>query len=401
MRDRRESGKVEHPLHEQLQQRIYAVAAGYRDVNEAAAVAHDPMFKLACGRSVRTDEGLSSQPTLSRFENAARRSDLVRMAEALAETILRPLRRRHRRARRIWIDVDPTCTPTYGEQQLTFFNGDYDTWCYLPLVVTVSFDDDPRKVPVAIVVRPGNADAMQGLMPVLRRLVSRLRALWPKAALWFRADSAYARSDLLDWLDHEEIGYDIGVASNRVLAREMDEALEVVREVAQQNGQTTAFYLETDYRAGTWSRTRRVLCKVEVVLAPEKSPRDNVRYVITTGATTPEHGFTRYYGHSDMENTIKELKDDVALGRFSCSTARANQLRALLSLAALTLLQGLAPSWKQTGLRLQAATLRTWLIKAAVRVKETARRIVIELAEHYPWADRFRRCAFRLGAVPV
>lgn len=398
--DRRQAAKVNHSLLAQLQQRVYALAAGYPDVNEAAALAADPMFKLACGRSLQ-DHDLASQPTLSRFENTARRSDLYRMARSLADTILLHLRQRHRAARRLWIDVDPTCTPTYGAQQLTFFNGFYDTWCYLPLVITLSFDDDPRKYPLVVLLRPGNADAMQGVLPVLRRLVPRLKTLWSKARLWLRADSAFARTDLLDWLDAQRIGYDIGVASNSVLAREMEEALDVVRDLAERDQQTVAFYLDTEYRAKSWSRVRRVLCKVEVVQAEGKALRDNVRYLITTGRSSPQHGFTRYYGHSDMENSIKELKDDAGLGRFACSRASANQFRAILSLAALTLVQGLAPAWKRAGLRPQMATVRGWLLKVAVRVKEAARRIVIEVAEHYPWQDRFRHCARNLGAVPI
>lgn len=398
--DRRQAAKVDHSLLAQLQQRVYALAAGYPDVNEAAALANDPIFKLACGRSLH-DPALASQPTLSRFENTARRSDLYRMAHALAHTLLLHLQKRHRAARRVWIDVDPTCTPTYGAQQLTFFNGYYDTWCYLPLVITLSFDDDPRKYPLVLLLRPGNADAMQGVLPVLRRLVPRLKALWENARLWLRADSAFARTDLLDWLDAQRIGYDIGVASNSVLAREMEEALDVVRDLATRDQETVAFYLDTAYRAKSWSRSRCVLAKVEVALADGKAPRDNVRYLITTGRSTPKHGFRRYYGHSDMENTIKELKDGAGVGRFSCSRASANQFRAILSLAALTPVQGLAPAWKHAGLRPQMGTVRSWLLKVAVRVKETARRIVIELAEHYPWKERFRHCARGLGAVPI
>ncbi|MCZ7593456.1 MAG: IS1380 family transposase [Kiritimatiellae bacterium] len=398
--DRRDAAKVEHSLLSQLQQRIFALAAGYADTNQAAALANDPMFKLACGRSL-DDSALASQPTLSRFENTASASDLYRMSSAFIDALLALLQKRHRAPRRIWMDVDPTCTPTYGAQQLTLFNGYYDTWCYLPLVFTISFDADPRKYPLVLLLRPGNADAMQGVLPVLRRLIPRLKTLWRKSHLWLRADSAFARSDLLDWLDQQRIGYDIGVASNGVLAREMKEALEVVRELATRDQETVTFYLDTLYRAKRWSRPRRVLCKVEVVHALEKAPRDNVRYLVTTGTSSPKHGFGRYYGHSDMENSIKELKHDAALGRFSCSRASANQFRAILSLVALTLVQGLASSWKGGELRSQMDTLRTCLLKVAVRVKETARRIVIELAEDYPWKHRFRRCALGLGAVPI
>lgn len=399
--DRRQPGKIVHSIHEQVQQRVFGLAAGYRDVNEAAALAQDPMFRLACGQHLNEDTRLSSQPTLSRFENTPRRGDVHRMALAATDRILRHLRKAHRKAKRIWIDIDPTCTPTYGEQQLTFFNGYYDTWCYLPLVITLSFDRDPRKYPVAVLVRPGNADGPDGVLPVLRRLVPRLTQRWKNARLWLRADSAFARSDLLDWLEDHRIDYDIAVASNSVLARDMHEALEVVRELAERHDQTVTFFLDTTYQARSWRQSRRVLCKVEVVVAENKPSRDNVRFVITTGTTTPQHGFARYYGHSDMENTLKEFKHDVGLGRFSCTSIYANQLRALLSLAAFTLLQGLAASFRKQGERVQADTVRNWLVKVAVRVTESTRRIVVELAEHYPWKARFLASARQLGAVPI
>ena len=399
--DRRQHGKVVHSMQEQLQQRVYGLSAGYRDANEAAAVARDPMFRMACGQSLKEETRLSSQATLSRFENHPRGTDLYRMAAAMTDRILDQLRKTHRKAKRIWIDVDPTCTPTYGQQQLTFFNGYYDTSCYLPMVVTVSFDRDPRKYPVVVLMRPGNADGPAGVLPVLRRLIPRLEKRWKKARLWMRADSAYARSELLDWLDDHRVDYDIAVASNSVLASEMKEALEVVRDLANRQQETTTFFLDTTYQARKWSRARRVLSKVEVVVAEGKEPRDNVRFVITTGTTKPQHGFTRYYGHSDMENAIKELKYDAGLGRFGCTSIYANQLRALFSLAALTLLHGLTPSFKNKGERVQADTLRNWLVKVAVRVTESARRIVVELAEHYPWKQRFITCARQLGAVPI
>lgn len=377
------------------------MACGYPDVNEAAALAHDPILKLVCERRLDDEVGLSSQPTLYRFENSMTGTDLYRMSEALGMAILRQLRRRHRRARRVWIDVDPTCTPTYGEQQMTFFNGYYDTSCYLPLVLTVSFDDDPRKYPVVISVRPGNSDAMEGLMPLLRRLVPRLRRLWPKARLWLRADAAYARCELFAWLEEARIGYDISMAANAVLNREGEEALPVVRDIAGRQNEITAFYFPLEYKAGTWSHARRVLGKVEVVVAAGKELRDNLRYVVTSDPGTPEHGFRRYYAHSDMDNTLKDLKEGAALGRFGCSSVQANQWRALLSLAAFTLVQGLAPAYRDGGESPQVSIIRMWLLKVAVRLRESARRIVVDVAESYPWAPRFRQLALRWGAVPL
>src|SRR5262245_40668644 len=93
---------------------------------------------MLIGRDPVKGEALASQPTLSRFENSVDRKDIYRMGEALADVVIERHRDRlHGRARRITIDLDPTDDPTHGAQQLSFFNGYYDSWCYL-LVVGLS-----------------------------------------------------------------------------------------------------------------------------------------------------------------------------------------------------------------------------------------------------------------------
>jgi DDE family transposase len=128
--DRREPGKVAHPLRDLLRQRVFGLACGYADGNDAARLAEDPVHKLLLDRDPLTGRALGSQPTLSRFENAVDRRDLYRMGDALADTVLAWHRQRlHRRARRITIDLDATDDPTHGQPELAFFNRYYDTWC--------------------------------------------------------------------------------------------------------------------------------------------------------------------------------------------------------------------------------------------------------------------------------
>src|SRR5215472_8995170 len=158
--DGRQPGKVAHSLVDLLRQRVFGLAAGYLDGNDAARLADDPLHKLVLDREPLTGAALGSQPTLSRFENGVGRRELVRLGRALARTVIAHHRRRlHGRARRITIDLDPTDDPTHGQQELSFFNGHYDTACYLPLVATLTFDDEPIQYLVGIVLRPGNAAA--------------------------------------------------------------------------------------------------------------------------------------------------------------------------------------------------------------------------------------------------
>lgn len=113
---------------ELLTQRVMAIAMGYADCNDAGRLADDPIHKMLVGRDPVVGESLASQPTLSRFENSVGRRELYRMGEALADVVVESHRKRlHGRARRITIDLDPTDDPTHGAQQLSFFNGHYDS----------------------------------------------------------------------------------------------------------------------------------------------------------------------------------------------------------------------------------------------------------------------------------
>jgi hypothetical protein len=213
--DGRQPGKIKHTIWELVRQRIYALACGCPDGNDAARLREDPMMKLICDRDPLTGRALGSQPTLSRLENGVGKKELYRMGEVLMETVLRAQQHRRRgrcRPRRIIVDVDPTCDPTHGAQQLSLFNGYYDRHCYLPLVITVSFDDEDRKYPVATVLRPGTAGAIDGLLPVLKRLFAMIRRFFPKGVLYFRADGAYALNELFEFLERRKVRYAVAMA---------------------------------------------------------------------------------------------------------------------------------------------------------------------------------------------
>jgi hypothetical protein len=204
--DARQAGKVEHSVRDLVRQRLYGIACGYAECNDAARLAQDPIQKLLIGRDPLSGAALASQPTLSRFENAPRRADLYRMGEALAECVLERHRRRlGRRVRHITLDLDPTDDPTHGGQQLTFFNGHYDTWCYLPAVGFVTFNHEPEQYLFRYVRRPGNAPAKQGAMGILDRMIERLRAAFPKARILVRLDGGFAGPALLNFLEEAKV----------------------------------------------------------------------------------------------------------------------------------------------------------------------------------------------------
>ena len=216
--DAREPGKVRHETIELLQQRIFGLCAGYADCNDAARLVHDPIHKLVVGRDPLTGLGLASQPTLSRFENAVTARELRALTHVLADTVIAQQRRRlHGRVTRITLDLDPTDDPTHGQQEFAFFNGHYDTWCYLPVVATVTFNDEPAQFAVAAVLRPGQAPAGLGARGILRALLRKLRAAFPAATFRVRLDGGFASAKLFTFLEREQVDYVVAMPSNRRL----------------------------------------------------------------------------------------------------------------------------------------------------------------------------------------
>jgi hypothetical protein len=400
--DRRDPEKVRHSVRDLLRQRIVGVACGYEDANDAARLAEDPLHKLAVGRDPVTGTALASQPTLSRFENAVGPWALARMGRTLAATVIAHHRQRLKgRAQRITIDLDPTDDPTHGQQEFTFFNGHYDAWCYLPLVATLTFNDEAEQYLVAIVLRPGNSPAKRGAWGLLRALLRRLRRALPGAALRVRVDGGFAGNDWLDFLEAPRVEYVVGLAGNTRLTRRAGRLLGEAYGLSKLSGRTEHVSGETRYAARSWSHRRRVIIKAEVVRLPGREPRCNPRFVVTNLREAPAAVYAVYCQRGDVENRLKELHEGLALGRTSCARFWANQFRVLLTAAAYVLLQDLRRQAQGTACATaQVSTLRERLLKLAVWVERSVRRIVLHLPQFAPWGDAWHRVAVAVGAVP-
>jgi hypothetical protein len=401
LEDAREPGKVLHETIELMQQRIFGVCAGYADCNDAARLVHDPIHKLMVGRDPISGLGLASQPTLSRFENAVSARELHAMTHVLADTVIAQQRRRlHGRAARITIDLDPTDDPTHGQQEFAFFNGHYDTWCYLPVVATVTFNDEPAQFAVAAVLRPGTAPAGLGARGILRSLLRKLRAAFPTATFRVRLDGGFASAKLFTFLDREDVEYVVGMPSNRRLEKRAQRLMGRARVRARQTGETAHLYGETRYAAKTWTRKRRVIIKAEVVRHPGHTPKNNPRFVVTNLTAPPQAVYELYCQRGDVENRLKELHHGLEMDRTSCSTFVANHLRVLLALAAYILFQELRRRAAKTACAdAQVTTLRERLLKLAVWVERSARRIVLHLPTTFPWLPTWRHLARAVGAT--
>lgn len=400
IKDGRQKGKIDHQVIEMLRQRIYGIACGYADCNDAARLRDDPLHKLLVGRDSEKGEALSSQPTLSRFENSIDRKELYRMGESLCRRVLDRHRRRLKKVKRVRIDLDSTDDPTHGNQQMSLFNAHYDSYCYLPMLGFVSFDGESDHYLVAAVLRPGNASTRQGAIGILWRLMREIRKRWRKAIIEVRLDGGFACPELFDFLEVMGVEYECGVAKNPVLEREAADLMEQARELSERSGKTEHVYGECQYKAKTWSQARRVIIKAEVTRTDGREPKDNPRFVITNRRQTARWVYEHQYcGRGEVENRIKELFE-VEIDRTSATRFWTNQFRVLLSAAAYVLLQELRLQARDTELgRAQVSTLRLRLLKLGVRVVVSVRRIVLHLPQSYPDIDSWKRIADGLGAV--
>jgi DDE family transposase len=402
LHDRRQPGKVAHPLRDLLRQRVFGLACGYADCNDAARLVDDPIHKLLLERDPLEGAALGSQPTLSRFENAVGRVDLYRLGMALADTVLTAHRERlGEGVRLITIDLDATDDPTHGQQEFALFNGYYDTWCYLPLIATVTFNTEPIQHVVAALLRPGTGAATRGVRGLLRRLFTKLRTVFPRARLRVRADAGFAEAQLLSFLDRAGVDYVLGLPGNRRLDKRVRRLLGRARLRARTTGETVTLYGETRYAARRWDHKRRIILKAEVLCYPGRPRKDNPRFLVTNLPHRPATVYTRLYcGRGDMENRLKELQQGLAMDRTSCSRFTANQLRLLFSVAAYVLFQTLQSVAHATACRsAQVWTLRERLLKVAVWVERSVRRIVLHLPQAFPWRDTWRDLAQALTAT--
>ncbi len=405
LRDNRNPGSVVHSYLDMLRQRVFGLCCGYEDCNDAARLKADPVYRLLLGRDPQEGDELASQPTLSRFENAIDVRSLDRMADSLAELVVRRHRKRlGKKVKRITIDMDPTDDPTYGQQQLAFYNKHYGNWCYLPVAGYLQFDDEPDQYLFCYVLRPGDSHATYGAIGILKRIIAKLRKCFPDVRIQARLDGGYAAPEIFEFLEHERVGYVIGLAKNAVLKEETEPLMNKARWASYDSGNTENYYGECRYEAESWDYIeRRVVYKAEVVRHPGRDPKDNLRCLVTNLRHSPKNLYEKVYCYrGEIENRIKELLYGLSIDRTSCTKFLSNQFRVLMAAAAYVLMQELRIQAVDTSLhRAQVSTLRERLLKLAVWLEKSTRRYVLHMPDTAPWRSEWCQIARKLGAVPA
>jgi hypothetical protein len=393
--DPRVPDRVRHTLAEMIRFRTLLIAAGYPDANDCDALRIDPAFKMAVGRLPESGEDLCSQPTMCRLENLPGAVALKRMMAAMVELFCDSF---EQVPRRIVLDIDDTCDPAHGHQQLALFHAYYDERCFLPIHI---YEATTGK-PVAVILRPGKTPDGAEVALVLRHVIRHIRARWPKVDILVRGDSHYGRPEALSWCERNRVAYAFGLTGNKALLARVAglaemAALERIEGGAEAEAKVRR-YGEFRYAAKTWGIERRVIARVEASGRGADS-----RFVVTNLAGAPRWLYEHVYcARGRAENLIKAHKLHLASDRTSCSKATANQFRLVLHTAAYWLLhtlRGLAPKasfWRDA----QFDTIRLAFIKVAGRVTELATRIKVALPSAYPYRDSLSLLAARAAKPP-
>lgn len=390
VKDARDSRYVRHDVLELMRQRIFGIALGYEDCNDAHRLRHDAVMKTVCGRDPASGGPLGSQPSLSRLETSATRSTCYRMAAALLDSYFA---RHPKPPAHLTIDFDDTEDPTHGRQQLSFFNAFYDTHLYFPFLV---FDGSGDLM--TVVLLPGKKQPGKTMAAILERIVSRVQRRWPRTQVLLRADSQFSSSSMLRMCRDAGVGFLFGLTPNSVLKGKAKALAAEAKRLFLCTKKPVRIFTSTWHKAGRaarWPRSYRLVIKAE-----HTALGSNVRFVITTLTGAPSSLYARYVQRAEAcENSIKDLKLVLKADRLSCHAFSANHFRLLLHSAAYVLMFCIRAAAKGTELeRAQMDTIRLRLLKVGVRVATTVRHVWFHLTAAHPWQSLWHQVASAIRA---
>ena len=373
---------VQHSEKSMLMQRVAGVALGYEDLSDHESLRDDRAFQPAAGRDTR----LASPSTLGRLERGADRAWLWAVHSVLVAKFIDSFKEP---PKELILDFDATDDPVHGQQEGRFFHGYYDRYCFLPLYVFCGSHL------LCAYLRPSNIDGARHAGAILKLLVTKLREVWPKVRIIFRADSGFCRHRIMDWCDRSDVDYVLGIARNNVLENMAAPLMDEAAERFELTGRKGKLFGDIEYGAKTWRYARRVVAKAEY--GPQGR---NPRFVVTSLTKSAKAVYTKIYcARGDMENRIKEQQLGLFADRTSSTKWWANQARLLISSLAYTLMDYV----RRVGLvgtelaNAQVWTLRAKFFKIGAVITRNTRRIRFMLASGYPLKDIFWLAAQRLG----
>jgi hypothetical protein len=392
-RDARNPDLIEHEIRTLVGQRVFGIALGYEDLNDHDELRHDPAMAVLAGKleARRKDcAPVAGKSTLNRLElskaEPSRYHKIAHDPEAIEELFVDLFLASFKTPpEEIVLDLDATDDPLHGHQEGRFFHGYYDCYCYLPLYI---FCGDQL---LAAKLRPSNIDGAGGALEEVVRLAAKIRGRWPDVRIVLRADSGFARDDLMSWCETSGVDYIFGLARNTRLVAMIGE--ELASAALESEGTTRPARRFKDFvwrTLNSWSCERRVLAKAEWTQSEA-----NPRFIVTS--LTDRDGDARtlyeqvYCARGEMENRIKECQLDLFADRTSTATMAANQLRLWFASMAYVLVESLRRiALAATELaNATAATIRSKLFKIGALVTISVRRVRFALASGCPYKAIF------------
>ncbi|MGH8566820.1 MAG: IS1380 family transposase [Gammaproteobacteria bacterium] len=391
--DRRAQAQVEHTVQAMVAQRVFGIALGYEDLVDHDQLRHDPVLAALAGRLEAKRQNcapLAGKSTLNRLEHApsepSRYHKIGHDAAAIEGLFVDLFLEAHKSPpKQIILDLDATDDPLHGHQEGRFFHGYYDCYCYLPLYVFCGGQL------LAAKLRRSNIDASAGAVDEVARIVGQIRARWPRVKILLRADSGFARDELMAWCEANGVDYLFGLARNdRLVGAIAEELAAAAAESLACGGPARRFADLAWSTLDSWSRERRVVAKAEHL--PKGT---NPRFVVTSLGTAAIDARTLYEdiycARGEVENRIKEQQLDLFAGRTSAATMRANQLRLWFASFGYVLMEAL----RRIGLRhtqlarATCGTIRLKLLKIGALVRISVRRIKVAMASACPYQTEY------------
>jgi hypothetical protein len=400
--DGRNPAFVVHQLPVLLRQRIFGIALGYEDIVDHDRLRHDPVLGVL-GRSLtkkRSDcAPLAGKSTLNRLEHTAKVGadpyhKITHDPAAIERLFVTVMTQAHDEPpRQLMIDLDATHDPIHGEQEGRHFNAFYDCYCYLPLYIFAG-----RHL-LAAKLRSADRDAADGAKEEIARIVGQIRESWPDVRIILRADSGFARDELMDWCENNSVDYIFGLARNVRLVGAIKRELVLARRASRRSGHPERRFtiLENwDTREG-WARPRKVVAKAEWT-AGKANPRFIVTSLHWSDGDARKLYEDVYCARGEMENRIKECQADLFAGRTSAASMRANQLRLWFAAFAYVVMAAL----RRIGLagtelsKATCGTIRLKLLKIGALITLSVRRVKIAFASSCPHQAVFAKAYHRL-----
>jgi hypothetical protein len=408
--DPRRQEDVTHDLASLLRTSVLLAAQGWRDHDDANALRQDPAMRLASSSSAGltplvVEQGLASQPTLSRFTAILTAPDnLTALREGVLELAARGLRALNvgRRLPRVTLDVDSLPIEVHGHQPKAEWNGHYKARIYHPLVTSIAETGDMLDARL----RPGNVGTAKGALDVILDVVDRAQAAELCKVAMVRMDAGFPSAALLAGLQARGIDYVARLRANPVLDRL---AAPYMKRPRGRRPSTPRIWTHAfQYQAESWDKPRRV------VLVVKERPDDLLldRFFLVTSLTLRQMSHTlvleHYRERGKAEGHMGELKDVLAptlssnnrpkthvRGRKPRSAAAAidafacNEVRLLISLMAYQVMHIARRTMaRATGTGWSLRRLRERVLRAGARLTISARRMTLTLssaAAHY-WA---------------